>query len=230
MATFYDHDYWEFTADVTSAPVYVGTAVDFVRRVDGNPIPLVKPATADNDVYDDNARTTYIGVAMQAGAVGDRITCRCWAAGTMPALVETEIDLEAGSELYWDGAKFVLNDPATTEYTTTGISDNGTSELYLDVAAAGWTANEWQHHELIITSGEHADERFIVHSNTATRIVIETIDLVDWTSPITFEICNDNEAGYGRRTAVNMSKITGTPAPNAEPQICELLVLKGGRT
>ena len=188
MATMYDHDYWEFTADVTTAAVTVGTAVEMVVRVDGNSIPLVKPATADNDIRDDDPRTTYVGVAMTAGDVGDRITCRVWAAGTMPALVDTAVDLEAGNDLAWNGTAFEVVDPSVTSFTTTSISDNGTDELYLDVAGETWASDEWQDHELIIRSGEHEDERFIVRTNDNQRITIETIDLVDWTSPVDFDI------------------------------------------
>jgi len=120
-----DHDYWDFTAHVITSDIVRGTAVEFVPRTDGNSIPWVQIASADNDVFDDDARTTYVGVALTSGVVGAQIACRAWAAGTMPALVNTATDIEAGTDLYWDGSSFVILDPNVTTATIDSVSDNG---------------------------------------------------------------------------------------------------------
>jgi hypothetical protein len=121
MALMNEMDYWEFTAEVyTGTTVSVGTAVELVKRTDGNPIPYCQPATADNDDNDD-PRTTYVGVAMKAGAAGDSVTIRPWADGTMPALVSVTGTMNPGHELYWDGDKFDTS-PTTTQHTAVNMS------------------------------------------------------------------------------------------------------------
>lgn len=224
MAKMIDFDYWEFTAYVHTAAVSRGTAVEFVPRTDGNPIPWVKPATADNDIKNNDPRTTYVGVAMEAGNVGDQIHVRPWAAGTMPALTLAAAELEAGTAVAWDGDKFVPVEHVIQEVTIDTITNNSVDELYLTSTGAGWTVDEWTDHEILILTGVHEGERYFVSSNTSDTLTIGTSNLGSWTAPIDIEIESDDEAGWSTRTAVTMSRLDA----NAEPQIAELLVLKGG--
>lgn len=217
-----DHDYYEFTADVTGSAVSVGTAVELVERVDGNFIPLVRPATADNNVRDDNARTTYVGVAMEAGEPGDRIAIRPWSSGTMPALVDTTTDLDAGADLFWNGTAFELVEATETPVTFDQVTSNGVDILNLRDTTASWTDDQWIGTELLIKAGAHEGERYRIHDNDNQYVHLYTLNLANWIAPISAAFLGGD---WEKRTATNMSKITGA----TEPQICELLVLKGGR-
>lgn len=220
---------YDFTAYVSSdGAISMGTAVEFTTHIPYDSVPVVKAAAADTDENEGTPRSTYVGIARQAGAVGDIIAVRPWSSGTMPALVSCPNDTDAGDLWFWNGTAFEIWSPTYTDYPVDTITDNTVDEVYLTVTGESWTPGEWVDHEFrVIESGHpHEDEFYTVVLNSASTLTINTTDFTGWNVPMTIRISDEDTEGFWRHTAINMSKITGA----ASPQIAEFLIVKGGRT
>ena len=225
-STFHPYEFTAYVSDDGDIPL--GTAVEFTTHRPGDSVPVVKAAAADTDDHEDAPRTTYVGVARQAGAVGDLIAIRPWSIGTMPALTSCPITTAAGSPWFWNGTAFELWDPTYTDYTADTVGDDDIDEVYLQVTGENWVVNEWSGHELEITEAGHPREGefYTVVSNTDDVITINSdTPNTDWDAPIDFRISNDDTEGFRRHTAINMTQINAA----ASPQIAEFMVVKGGR-
>jgi len=231
--------YQDFSAIV--APTYtvkMGTAVDFVPRTDNDPltwnhIPLVKPAAADTNIAENDPRTTYIGVAMNAASAGESVTVRYWGAGTMPALVLDPHGHDAGGHYHWNGEAFVHDLEVIFSSDTFEVAEEPGDTVGLKFNPnPGWTPSQFAGKTVKITSGYHIDEFYTVFDNDSFILALTVPDIHDHWFPgdggsdvIGVDLYDDASPDLDLSTAINMSSYTGA----ANPQIVEMLVLKGGR-